>query len=179
MYEIHLFACACHPKINSIPIHQSAYRKNHSTETAVLKIVSDAPMAADVGQVTLLGSLDLSAVFDTVDDDILINRLRISFDVRGTALGWIESFIRKRTQMVNYNGQTPSSSDVECGVPQGSVLGQILFLLYTADVPNIVQHQGLSLRIYADDTQLYVHCKAQSCQETAVKVTECIKDTDR
>ena len=97
-------------------------------------------MAADVGQVTLLGLLDLSAAFDTVDHDILINRLRISFGVRGTALGWIDSFIRKRTQMVNYNDQTSTSSDVECGVSQGSVLGPILFLLYTADMPNIVQN---------------------------------------
>ena len=71
--------------------------KNHSAETAVLKIVSDALMAADVDQVTLLGLVDLSAAFGTVDHDILINRLRISFGVRGTALGWIDSFIRKRT----------------------------------------------------------------------------------
>ena len=144
-----------------------------------MKIVSDALMAADVGQVTLLGLLDLSAAFDTVDHDILINRLCISFGVRGTALGWIDSFIRKRTQMVNYNGQTSTSSDVECGVPQGSVLGPILFLLYTTDVPNIVQQHELSSHTYADDTQLYAHCKAQSCQKTAVKVIECIKDIDR
>ena len=105
-----------------------------------MKIVSDALLAADVGQVTLLGLLDfLAAAFDTVDHDILINRLRTSFGIRSTALGWIDSFIRKRTQMVNYNGQASTSSDVECGVPQGSELGPILFLLYTADVPNIVQ----------------------------------------
>ena len=80
--------------------------------------------------------------------------------------------------MVNYNGQTSTSLDVECGVLQGSVLGSILFLLYTADVPNILQQHGLSSHTYADDTQLYAHCKAQSCQEAAVKVTECIKDID-
>ena len=126
-------------------------------------------MTADVGQVTLLSLLGLSAAFDTVDHDILINRLRISFGVHGTALGWIDSFIRNRRQMINYNGQT-MSSDVEYGVPHGSVLGSILFLLYTDDVPNIVQQHGLSSHIYADDTQLYAHCKAQSCQKTAVKV---------
>ena len=114
-----------------------------------------------------------------MDHDILINRLRISFGVRGTARDWIDSFIRKRTQMVNYNGQTSTSSDIECGVPQGSLLDTILFLLYTADVPNIVQQHELSSHTYANDTQLYAHCKAQSCQETAVKVTECIKDIDR
>ena len=80
-----------------------------------MKVVSDALMAADVGQVTILGLLDLSAAFDTVDHDILINRLRISFGVCGIALGWIDSFIRKRKQMVIYNGQTSTSSDVECG----------------------------------------------------------------
>ena len=62
---------------------------------------------------------------------------------------------------------------------QGSVLGTILFVLYMADVPNIMQQHGLSSHTYADDTQLYAHCKAKSCQETAVKVTECIKDIDR
>ena len=78
--------------------------------------------------------LDLSPAFDTVDNDILVNRRRISFGVRGTALGWIDSFIRKRTQMDNYNGQTSTSSDVEFGVPEGSVLGPILFLVYTPGV---------------------------------------------
>ena len=122
--------------------------------------------------------LDLSPAFDTVDHDILINRLRISFGVCGTALGWIDSLIRKSTQMVNYNGQISTSSDVECGVPQGSVLGPILFSVYTPDVSNIVQQHGLSSHTYADATQIYAHCKVQSCQETAFKVTECIKYID-
>ena len=70
--------------------------------------------------------LDLSPAFDTVDNDLLVNRRRISFGVRDTALGWIDSFIR--------NGQTSTSSDVEFGVPQESVLGLILFLVYTPGV---------------------------------------------
>ena len=76
-----------------LPSLQSAYRKHHSTETAVLKVVSDVLLAADREGVTLLGLLDLLAAFDTVDHEILINRLQTSFGIRGTVLSWILSFI--------------------------------------------------------------------------------------
>ena len=71
----------------------TAINKGFGTETAVLKVVSDVLQAADRGQVTLLGMLDLSAAFDTVDHEILIDRLRQSFGIRGLVLSWIESFL--------------------------------------------------------------------------------------
>ena len=79
---------------NFLLVHQSAYCKYHSTETVILKIVSDALLAVDHGVITLLGFLDLSAAFDIVDDDILIERLHSSFSVRASALVWVNSFIR-------------------------------------------------------------------------------------
>ena len=100
-------------------------------------------MAADRGQVTLLGLLDLSAAFDTVDHDILIDRRHHAFRIQGAAQTWIESFITNRTQSVSFAGRLSSSSAVACGVPQGIVLGPVLFLLYTADVLNIVRRHRM------------------------------------
>ena len=80
-----------------MPGLQSTYRRGHSTETAVLKIISFLLMTVDRGQVTILGFLDLSAAFDTVDHIILINRLCHSFGIQSVALSWIESFISNRT----------------------------------------------------------------------------------
>ena len=76
-------------KHNLLPTHQSAYRRQHSTETAVLKIVSDLLLACDRGQVSLLALLDLSAAFDTVDHSILIDRLQSAFVIRGPVIEWI------------------------------------------------------------------------------------------
>ena len=157
-----------------LPIYQSAYRKNHSTETAVLKIVSDALLAADRGDVTLLGFLDLSAAFDTVDHDILIDRLQAAFGIRGLVLRWIDTFICMRTQTVSFNGMQSTRSSLDCGVPQGSVLGPILFLLYPADVTSIAQRHSLGVHSYADDTQLYCHSKAMSCQALIARVASCL-----
>src|SRR5664279_3839710 len=136
-----------------IPVHQSAYRKRHSTETAVLKVVSDILRAADSGKISLLCLLDLSAAFDTVDHEILIDRLRKSYGIEGTVLSWIESFISCRTQYVAIDGQQSAKCAVSCGVPQGSVLGPVLFLLYTAEVLLIAKRHGLEGHSYADDTQ--------------------------
>ena len=90
------------------PRPQSAY---HSTETSILKLACDALLAADLGNVTLLGLLDLSAAFDTVDHDILINRLQSTF---GTVFSWITSFITNRTQTVNFAGQQSTLATVLC-----------------------------------------------------------------
>ena len=117
-----------------LPSLQSAYSKHHSTDTAILKVVSDVLLAAHRRDVTLLGLLDLSAAFDTVDHEILINRLQTSFGTRGKVLAWILSFISQRTQIVRFKRKQSSKSAVVCSVPLGSVLGPVLFLLYTADV---------------------------------------------
>ena len=83
-----------------MPKHQSAYRSGHSTETALLKMTSDALLAADQGKLTLLGMLDLSAAFNCVDHDILLNRLEESFGFFGVAIGWIRSYLTGRRQYV-------------------------------------------------------------------------------
>ena len=121
-----------------LPELQSAYRRNHSTETALLCVISDLLMAIDSGLVTLLGLLDLSAAFDTVDHDILIRRLQSTFGISGTPLEWVTSFLGGRTQEVVFQGRRSATSTVTGGVPQGSVLGALLFLLYTTELFAII-----------------------------------------
>lgn len=160
---------------NLLPKLQSAYRRFHSTETAVLKLITDILQAADRGEVTLLCLLDLSAAFDTVDHQILLNRLQQSYGLQGSTLAWIESFVTNRSQSVVVDGQSSKTTSVVCGVPQGSVLGPVLFLLYTADVLVIAERHGLRAHSYADDTQLYSHHDAsEDCEQMVTQLTACI-----
>ena len=155
------------------PDHQSAYRQGHSTETALLKFFSDILDAADLGQVTLLGLLDLSAAFDTVDHDILLTRLQVSYGVKGSALAWIASFIQHRSQSVNFHGQHSTRKQ------QGSVLGPLLFILYTSDVISIATSHGVGAHSYADDSQLYLHCPSTDQSTAASRLAECIESVER
>ena len=110
---------------------QSAYRKHHSTETALIKIQSDILQALESGRVAALVLLDMSAAFDTIDHSILTERLHKSFGISGDALTWMISYLRQRNQQVVI-GTTPSDDvKIEFGVPQGSVLGPKLYSLYS------------------------------------------------
>ena len=100
--------------------------------------------------------LDLSAAFDTVDHEILLQRLPVTFGVTSSALAWFRSYLAGRSQHVRCGGKCSTPIDVICGVPQGSVLGPILFVIYTAGLAPIVAEHGLSLHQYADDSQIYV-----------------------
>ena len=125
-----------------LPENQSAYRRSHSTETALLKVTSDALIAADPGKLTLFGMLDLSAAFDCVDHSILPDRLETLFGFVGVVLDWMRSYLVGRRQYVRYNGSTSSATVMQCGVPQGSVLGPLYSVLYTAGAFRIVGELG-------------------------------------
>ena len=112
---------------------QSAYQAGHSTKTAVLKVLSDILDAVDSQETTLLGLLDMSAAFDTVDFDILLRRLETSYRLSGTVLKRLTPFVTDRTQAVAFGGKTSSPVKLICGVPQGP----LLFVLYAADVTEI------------------------------------------
>ena len=113
---------------NLLPELQSAYRRGHSTETALLCVVSDLLQAVDSGLVTLLGLLDLSAAFDTVDHATLLHRLEMFYGLCGSVHRWFRSYIDGRSQFVRSGTTSLSPTLLLCGVPQGP----ILFLLYTA-----------------------------------------------
>ena len=135
--------------------HQSAYRPGHSTETALVQLLDSIYHAADNGKATLLFSLQLSAAFDTIDHSILLHRLAHSFGLTGFALTWVQSYLTGRSQVVRIDCHSSSPSTCLAGVPQGSVLGPLLFSVYTCPIAHTAQAHGIQQQ-YAGDTQLYV-----------------------
>ncbi len=162
-----------------LPTNQSAYRRFHSIETALVKVQNDILMSMDQREVTLLVLLDLSAAFDTVDHEIMLEILKSCFGVNGGALGWIKSFVSDRKQFVSVNQVLSSSFPMITRVPQGSCLGPILLLFYVSKFFEIIKKHLPSSHGYADDTQLYLFFRPVTpvCQSEAVRVVKtCITD---
>ena len=158
---------------------QSAYREHHSTKTAALKVVSDIFNASDAGHVTLLALLDLSAAFDTVDHDILLHQLNHSYGIGGAVLGWLRLFLSGRQEVISCASQQSTRSSLSCGVPQGSVGSPILFNLYFADVIRIAHSFEVTGHCYADDLQLYIHCRVRDSAAAAARLLRCIEIIDK
>ena len=138
------------------PPFQSAYRKCHSTETALLKVQNDILMNLDSQRVTLLVMLDLSAALDTVDHGVLLNRLSTTFGVRGSALQWFASYLLNRSQRVSFDQKLSENFKLQCGVPQGSCLGPLLFTINASKLFEVIKNYLPHSHAYADDTQLYL-----------------------
>jgi len=156
-----------------MPPMQSAYRHFHSTETALTKVYNDLVLAADVGQVSVLCLLDLTAAFDAVDHQLLLHRLEHQYGLRGVVLAWFSSYLTDKSFRVSYNGDMSFEVYVLCSVPQGSVLGPWLFALYTADLDEVTNRHNVYLHSYADDSQLYVHCQRRNTASTIARLTLC------
>ena len=117
--------------------YQSAYRKFHSTETALLKIHNDIIASIDAGRVTALTLLDLCAACDTIDHTILLSRLDDWFGVTGKALDWFKSYLTGRCQRIKLGDCLSSKADLKFGVPHGSnFLGPLIFTLYATPLIN-------------------------------------------
>ena len=139
--QVHFHASAN----NLYPSLQSSYRKGHITKTTLLKIVNDILLNMNKQNVTLVFLLDLSAAFDTVDHDILIQRLTTKFGINGAVLNWFKSYLEGRSQHVSVQGSVSEKFDLKWGVPQGSYLGPLLFKLYTSELFNILEAHLLSV----------------------------------
>ena len=155
---------------------QSAYRPGHSTETALLKVVNDLLLSLDEGKLSVLTLLDLSAAFDTIDHTILLSRLEHVFGISGSALNWFSSYLLNRTQIVSVQNTNSDPTSISFGVPQGSVLGPVLFVLYTSPLSEIISSHSVLHHSYADDTQLQKSVTPSHVGDLIQSMQACIHD---
>ena len=120
--------------------------------------------------------MDLTAAFDTVGHELQLTRLERTFGIRGRVLAWFKSYLTGSTYCVIYAGASSSIKQVTCSVPQGSVLGPLLFLLYTADLADLAAKHGVMLYAFADDTQLCIHCEFHNMATSKDVLERCIQD---
>ena len=156
---------------------QSAYRTNHSIETALLRVNNDLLCDMDKGKVSALLLLDLSAAFDTVDHKILISRLN-DIGICGSALNWCRSYLDNRSQCVRIGDESSNPVRLNYSVPQGSVLGPQWFVLYTTPVQDIIKKYNIRYHYYADDLQLYVSFNpdSKSANASISTLQECVSE---
>lgn len=161
---------------NLLEPYQSAYKPNHSTETALVKVHNDIVVSVSEGKSVLLVLLDLSAAFDTVEHELLLQFLQDN-GVDGIALQWFRSYLTDRSQQVVVNGEKSERVSLQYGVPQGSVLGPVLFTIYTASLGRLLRKINKNYHLYADDSQVQIAFKPDSGgTENAINAIQtCVK----
>jgi len=155
-------------------LFQSSYKALHSTETALLRIQTDVLTALDNQKCVLLVMLDLSSAFDTIDHSVLLSRLKSTIGLSGKALDWFISYLSNRMQSILINGTRSRLWELLFGVPQGSVLGPILFIIYTSPLGKILKALGVGYHFYADDSQIYISFNLDDSDAAVRKVQEVI-----
>ncbi|XP_071646641.1 uncharacterized protein [Temnothorax longispinosus] len=160
---------------NLLDPHQSAYRKDHSTHTALIRILDDVRQAADARKVTIAIFFDFSIAFDTVDHYLFINKLR-NLGFSCSALRWLCSYLYDRRQVVRdpVSRATSTERTTTTGVPQGSVLGPLLFTLYLCGFVKVLGH--CKYNFYADDLCIYLYTDLKFLAEAVQKVNQDISN---
>ena len=137
---------------NTLFKHQFGVRENYSTEQAILELTDNLKMKIDSNEAICSIFLDLSKAFDTVNHQILLQKL-YRYGIRGVPLQWFKSYLESRTQYVEVENAKSNPLSIQCGVLQGSTLGPLLFLIYINDMPNCLEKANI--RTFADDTTLF------------------------
>ena len=150
--------------------HQSGFTKHHFTETLLASLYNKLVSAVSHQQVSCLCLLDISAAFDTIDHSLLLHRLSSWFGVSGTALQWFQSYLSSRSFSVKASSHCSQPLPLSCGVPQGSVLGPLLFILYTTPLSHLIESSSVDHHLYADDTQLYISFSPSSFSTSIAKL---------
>ena len=153
---------------------QSAYRSCHSTETALLKITSDLRCAMEEDYCVLLVMLDLSAVFDTVSHETLLQRMEKMYGVQEEALAWLSSYFTDRSQSVIIQDSMSAPKPLKTGLPQRSILGPFAFPSYSSPLFKIARQHGVEMHMYADDMQLYLPFKPEEYNTATSKMQDCL-----
>ncbi len=154
--------------------NQSGLRRGHSTETALLSVTEALRIAKSDSKSLVLILLDLSAAFYTFTHQILLTTFS-SLGITGIPLHWFESYLNGRSFNVAWGGKVSAEHQLVTGVPQGSVLGPLLFSTYTTSLGPIIQAHGFSYHCYADDTQLYLSVRPDNAT-VAAWVSGCLVD---
>ena len=157
-------------------LFQSAYKRFHSTETALLNVTDDLLNGLDMKKLAMLVMQDLSSAFDTVDHDILIRRMECRLGIQGKALQWFKSYLTDRTQAVLIDGTQSGSTPLKYGVPQGSVLGPLLFAIYTLPLGDILRKHNAPYHFYADDNQEYSFFEIHDYKATASQMEQLVHE---
>ena len=148
-----------HLNINNLYCkYQSAYRSGHSCETALTKIYDDILEYLSPTTYVTLVFLDFSAAFDTIDHAILVERLKHNYGIRDKALDLLSSYLKNRNYRVKINNSLSDITKLNFGVPQGSILGPVIFSLYISHIRTIAENYNINIHFYADDIQLYMQC---------------------
>ena len=158
-------------------LYRSAYRKNHSCETALLEVSNAIPTNMDNQQVTLLTLLDLSAAFDTVPHRGFLERIESNYGITGKALQWFASYFEDRSQTVVVNGARSESKALSTGMPQGSGTGPWGYTKYTGPLGVLIRLMCILFHMFADDTQLHtsINPRSQTSQWNAKdKLEKCV-----
>lgn len=134
--------------------HQSGFRKSHSCETAIQGVIDEWKLEIAEGKIVGVISMDLKRAFETVDRNRLLKKL-YQIGIRGKVWQWLESYLKNRTQKVRFNNKYSKLMAIDHGVPQGSVLGPLLFVLYINDITEVCPI-GSNVKLFADDTMIYV-----------------------
>ena len=144
-------------KHNCIYKLQFGFRQNHSTIHALIDLTENIRKALDKSEFAVGIFIDLQKAFDTVDHNILLQKLNY-YGIRGTANNWFKSYLTNRMQFVSINGYNSDKLITQYGVPQGSVLGPLLFLIYINDLHESIKF--CSIRLFVDDKNLLIANKS-------------------